>query len=294
MTLLLQTVILGLLVGGVYALMSSGFSLVFGVMRIINLAHGAMIVLAAFLSWWVWDRTGIDPLVVGVVITPVMYVVGRVLYRLVIARVHRIDHELAMVASFGVAILAGGVMSLIWGTEVRSATPGYFNTSYQLGSVVVPRAQLYAFAGALAILGALYALLRGTFLGRAIRACSENRDSAALVGIEVERTMAQMFAIGAATTGFGGAALSVIYQFVPDSHYVWIGRILCVVILGGLGSLLGAALGASILGLGEALTSSYIDTRWATAVPYILIIVILLVRPQGLLGGRLRADGAQA
>ncbi|MFF1822929.1 branched-chain amino acid ABC transporter permease [Kribbella sp. NPDC058245] len=294
MTLLLQTVILGLLVGGVYALMSSGFSLVFGVMRIINLAHGAMIVLAAFLSWWVWDRTGIDPLVVGVVITPVMYVVGRVLYRLVIARVHRIDHELAMVASFGVAVLAGGVMSLIWGTEVRSATPGYFNTSYQLGSVVVPRAQLYAFAGALAILGALYALLRGTFLGRAIRACSENRDSAALVGIEVERTMAQMFAIGAATTGFGGAALSVIYQFVPDSHYVWIGRILCVVILGGLGSLLGAALGASILGLGEALTSSYIDTRWATAVPYILIIVILLVRPQGLLGGRLRADGAQA
>jgi branched-chain amino acid transport system permease protein len=262
-------------------------------MRIINLAHGAMIVLAAFLTWWVWDRTGLDPLLIGVVITPVMYVVGRVFYRTVIARVHRIDPELAMVASFGVAIAAGGVMSLIWGTEVRSATPGYFNTSYELGSVVVPRAQLYAFVGALAILGALYAMLRGTFLGRAIRACSTNRDSAALVGVDVERTMAQMFAIGAATTGFGGAALSVIYQFVPDSHYVWIGRILCVVILGGLGSLLGAALGAAILGLGEALTSSYVDTRWATAVPYVLIIVILLVRPQGLLGGRVRADGAQ-
>jgi branched-chain amino acid transport system permease protein len=292
-TLLLQTIILGLLVGGVYALMSSGFSLVFGVMRIINLAHGAMIVLAAFLTWWVWDRTGIDPLLIGIVITPVMYVVGRVFYRTVIARVHRIDPELAMVASFGVAIAAGGVMSLIWGTEVRSATPGYFNTSYELGPVVVPRAQLYAFVGALAILGALYAMLRGTFLGRAIRACSTNRDSAALVGVDVERTMAQMFAIGAATTGFGGAALSVIYQFVPDSHYVWIGRILCVVILGGLGSLLGAALGAAILGLGEALTSSYVDTRWATAVPYVLIIVILLIRPQGLLGGRVRADGAQ-
>ncbi|NEA32858.1 branched-chain amino acid ABC transporter permease [Streptomyces sp. SID13031] len=293
MTLLVQTVILGLLVGGVYALMSSGFSLVFGVMRIINLAHGAMIVLAAFLTWWVWDRTGIDPLLVGIVITPVMYGIGWLLYRTVIARVHRIDHELAMVASFGVAIAAGGVMSLIWGTEVRSATPGYFNTSFELGSLVVPRAQLYAFVGALAILGALYAMLRGTFLGRAIRACSTNRDSAALVGVDVERTMAQMFAIGAATTGFGGAALSVIYQFVPDSHYVWIGRILCVVILGGLGSLLGAALGAAILGLGEALTSSYVDTRWATAVPYVLIIGILLIRPQGLLGGRIRTDGVQ-
>jgi branched-chain amino acid transport system permease protein len=293
-TLLAQTVILGLLVGGVYALMSSGFSLVFGVMRIINLAHGAMIVLAAFLTWWVWDRTGVDPLLVGVVITPVMYGVGWVLYRLVIARVHRIDHELAMVASFGVAIAAGGVMSLIWGTEVKSATPSYFNTSFELGALVVPRAQLYAFVGALAILGALYAMLRGTFLGRAIRACSTNRDSAALVGVDVERTMAQMFAIGAATTGFGGAALSVIYQFVPDSHYVWIGRILCVVILGGLGSLLGAALGAAILGLGEALTSSYVDTRWATAVPYVLIIAILLIRPQGLLGTRVRSDGVQA
>nr|WP_239062554.1 branched-chain amino acid ABC transporter permease [Streptomyces sp. SID13031] len=291
--MLVQTVILGLLVGGVYALMSSGFSLVFGVMRIINLAHGAMIVLAAFLTWWVWDRTGIDPLLVGIVITPVMYGIGWLLYRTVIARVHRIDHELAMVASFGVAIAAGGVMSLIWGTEVRSATPGYFNTSFELGSLVVPRAQLYAFVGALAILGALYAMLRGTFLGRAIRACSTNRDSAALVGVDVERTMAQMFAIGAATTGFGGAALSVIYQFVPDSHYVWIGRILCVVILGGLGSLLGAALGAAILGLGEALTSSYVDTRWATAVPYVLIIGILLIRPQGLLGGRIRTDGVQ-
>jgi len=290
-TLLVQTVILGLLVGGVYALMSSGFSLVFGVMRIINLAHGAMIVLAAFLTWWVWDRTGLDPLLIGVLVTPVMYGVGWLLYKTVVARVHKADHELAMVATFGVAIAAGGVMSLIWGTEVRSATPGYFNTSIELGSLVIPRAQLYAFVGALAILGALYALLRGTFLGRAIRASSTNRDSAALVGVDVERTMAQMFAIGAATTGFGGAALSVIYQFVPDSHYVWIGRILCVVILGGLGSLLGAALGAAILGLGEALTASYIDTRWATAVPYVLIIAILLIRPQGILGGRLRTDG---
>jgi branched-chain amino acid transport system permease protein len=292
-TLLLQTIVLGLLVGGVYALMSSGFSLVFGVMRIINLSHGAMIVLAAFLTWWVWDRTGLDPLLVGVLVTPVMYAVGWLLYKAVIARVHRVDHELAMVASFGVAVAAGGVMSLIWSTEVRSATPSYFNESFEIGSLAVPKAQLYAFVGAVVMLAGLVALLRGTFLGRAIRACANNRDSAALAGINVERAMAQMFAIGAATTGFGGAALSVIYQFVPDSHFVWIGRVLCVVILGGLGSLLGAAIGAGILGLGEAVTASYIDVRWATAVPYVLIIAILLLRPQGILGDRARADGVQ-
>jgi branched-chain amino acid transport system permease protein len=103
--------------------------------------------------------------------------------------------------------------------------------------------------------------------------------------------MAQMFAIGSATTGFGGAALAVLYQFVPDSHYVWFGEVLCVVILGGLGSFAGAALGALVLGVGEALTAAYWDTRWTTAVPYMLIIVILVVRPQGLLGARLRSEG---
>lgn len=289
---LVQTVILGLLAGGVYALMSSGFTLIFGVMKVLNLAHAAMIVLAAFLTWWVWDRTGLDPLLVGVLVCPVMYGVGWLLYRGVVARVQRIDHELTLVASFGVAVALGGVIALIWGTEARAATPSYFNSSFHLGELVVPSAQLYACAGAIIILLGLYALLRGTFVGRAIRACTADRDGAALVGISVERTMAQMFAIGVATTGFAGAALSVLYQFVPEAHYVWIGRILCVVILGGLGSFAGAGLGAAVLGISEAITSSYVDTRWATAVPYILIIALLLVRPQGLLGGRTRADGA--
>ena len=125
-----------------------------------------------------------------------------------IARVHHIDHELTMVATFGVAIAAGGVMSLIWGTETRTVTPSYFNTSFEIGRLVVPQAQLYACVGALVhTAGCWWRCLRGTFLGRAIRACSSNRDGASLVGIDVERTMAQMFAIGAATTAFAGAAL---------------------------------------------------------------------------------------
>jgi len=292
--LLIQTLTLGLLVGGVYALMSSGFTLIFGVMRVINLAHASTLVLAAFLTWWIWDRTGIDPLVVGVVISPVMYAVGWLLYKAVISRVQRVDPELTLVASFGVAVALGGVMSLIWGTEARAATPSYFNTSFQLGEIVVPRAQLYSCIGALVMLVVLYGVLHGTFLGRAIRASASDRDSAALVGISVERTMTQAFAIGAATTGFGGAALSVLYQFVPDAHYVWIGRVLCVVILGGLGSLFGAGLGAVLLGVSEALTASYLDTRWATAVPYLLIIAVLVIRPQGLTRHRLRTDGALA
>lgn len=294
MTLLIQTAILGLLAGGVYALMSSGFTLVFGVMRVMNLSHAALVIVAAFLSWWIWDTSGLDPLLAGLVVTPVMYAVGWLIYKTVVARVHRVDPELALVASFGVAVATEGVLALVWGTSSRTSTPSYFNASFDLGDVVVPKAQLYAAAGAVAMLGLLVALLRGTFVGRAIRACATNREGALLVGIDVERTQAQMFAIGAATTGFGGGALSVLYQFVPDSQDIWIGRILCVVILGGLGSLWGAGLGAAVLGLGEAFTASYIDTRWATAVPYFLIIAILVLRPQGLLGRRTRADAATA
>lgn len=294
MTLLLQTLVFGGLVGGVYALMSSGFTLVFGVMRVINLAHGALLVLGAYLSWWVWQQTGLDPLLAGIGTSVVMYGVGWLLYRGVIARVQRHDHELTLVASFGVAVAAGGVIALLWGTEVRAATPPYFTASFRVGELVVPQAQLFACIGALVLLAGLYALLHATSTGRAIRACATSRDGATLVGIDVERSMAQMFAIGAATTGFGGAALSVLYQFVPDSHYVWIGRVLCVVILGGLGSFAGAALGAVILGVGEALTAAYVDLRWATAVPYALIILILVVRPHGLLGARMRTEGAPA
>lgn len=291
MTLLLQTLIFGALTGGVYALMSSGFTLIFGVMRVINLAHGALLILAAYLTWWLWNRTGIDPLALGAGISVVMYGVGWLLYKAVIARVQRIDPELTLVASFAVAIAGAGAIALIAGTEARAATPSYFNTSFHVGGLVVPRAQLYACIGALILLGCLYALLHRTALGRSIRACATSRDGAALVGIDVERTMAQMFAIGCATTGFGGGALAVLYQFVPDSHYVWIGRVLCVVVLGGLGSFAGAALGAAILGFGEALTAAYWDARWITAVPYMLIIAILVVRPDGLLGARTRIDG---
>ena len=293
MTFLFQTLILGTLVGGVYALMASGFTLTFGVLRIINLAHPAMLVIGAYLSWWLWQRTGVDPLLAGVGICAVMYGIGWLLYQ-VIARVQRIDHELTLVASFGVAVAAGGVLAFVFGTEVRTATPSYFNTSFQVGGLLIPRAQLYACAGALLLLGALYALLHGTFLGRAIRACATNRDGAALVGIDVDRVVSQTFAIGAATTGFGGAALAVLYQFVPESHYVWIGRVLCVVILGGLGSFAGVGLGALVLGVGEAMTASYYDVQWATAVPYVLIIAILVIRPQGLVRRRLRTDGVLA
>ena len=158
--------------------------------------------------------------------------------------------------------------------------------------MVVPRAQLYAFLLAAGVTVALQLVVRRTWLGHAIMAAAENPDGARLVGVQPARVGAWIFAIATATTAFGGAALSFLYQFTPDSQDVWIGLTLSVVILGGLGSIPGAFAAGLLLGLAESVTSAYVSVRWAEAVPTILILLVLLIRPQGLFTLAARQDAA--
>lgn len=290
MTVLAQTVVFGVLVGGVYALFATGLTLIFGVMKIVNMAHGAFLVLSAYLCYSVSRHAGIDPLVAALAVAPVMAALGYALYRLIIERAQRIDQGLAIVATFGVAILAEGVIALIWGPDPSSSTPSYFNQAFHLGGVSVPKAQLYAAAVALAVTAGLQVLVKRTWLGHAIVAASENPEGARLVGVDPARVGAAVFALAVGTTAFGGAALSFLYQFTPDSQDDWIGLTLSVVILGGLGSIVGAVAGGLLLGLAEAFTSAYLSVRWATAVPLLMILVVLTVRPEGLLSSRTRED----
>ena len=142
------------------------------------------------------------------------------------------------------------------------------------------------------MLGLLYFALTHTWMGRAIRASSQNLDAAQLVGVSATSVAALTFALGASTTGVGGSILSVLFAFFPASHYLWISRLLGIIVLGGMGSLPGAVVGALLLGIAETVTASYISLRWATVVFYLVIMVVLLVRPQGLFGTRLREDAA--
>jgi branched-chain amino acid transport system permease protein len=217
-------------------------------------------------------------------------VLGVVLYKLVIERVQRIDHGLTIVATFALAIIAEALIALVWGPNQTSTRPPYFNQSFHIGSLVVPRAQLYACLLALAVTVALQVVVRRTWLGHAITAASENVEGARLVGVEPARVGAWIFAIASASTAFGGAALSFLYEFTPDSQDVWIGVTLSVVILGGLGSIPGALAAGLLLGLTEALTSTYVSVRWATAVPTLMILIVLTIRPQGLFTRMTRQD----
>jgi branched-chain amino acid transport system permease protein len=292
MTHLIQAITLGLLIGGVYALMASGLTLIFGVMRIINIAQGAFLVLVAMLTWWLWNETGIDPIIASVVTTPVMFGFGWVAYRLLISRIRGSSPSMSVLLTFGFALVIEGVLNVTAGNRFRSATPSYFEESFRAGAISLPKAQVFGFLAAMAVLTALYFVLTRTWTGRAIRAATQNPSGAALVGVGAAGTAALAFAIGTATTGVGGSILSVLYPFFPASHYDWISRLLGIVVLGGMGSLPGALAGAGILGLAETLTATYGSLGWSTLVFYIVIMAVLLIRPQGLFGAKLREDAA--
>jgi branched-chain amino acid transport system permease protein len=292
MTQLIQTIVLGLLLGGVYALLASGLTLIFGVMDVINVAQGALIILAAFITWAAWSETGLDPLLGVLVTTPAMFLVGYGLYLVTIRWIQGKPPSTSVLLTFGLALVIEGVMGFVWTATLHRATPDYFNQSFTIGDIFLRKAQVYGCAIAVGVLAILYVILRVTWLGRAIRAVSANMSSARLVGVNPSTVAALTFAIGVATTGAGGSIAAVLYPFLPASHYQWISRLLGIIVLGGMGSLPGAVVGALLLGVAETMTQTYISPQWATMVPWVVIMVVLLVRPQGLMGQKLREDVA--
>jgi branched-chain amino acid transport system permease protein len=290
LTQFVQALILGLMIGGVYALLASGLTLIFGVMDVINVAQGALIILSAFITWALWKEMGIDPLLGALITTPSMFVIGWVIYRLTIQWISGRPASTSVLLTFALALVLEGIMGLVWSTTYHSSTPGYVDQSFRAGGFYFPKAQLFGCAIAIGVLAALYMMLTRTWLGRAIRAVSENVSSARLVGVNARKVAALTFAIGVATTGAGGSIASVLYPFLPGSHYQWISRLLGIIVLGGMGSLPGALIGALLLGVAETMTVTYISPRWATMVPYAVIMVVLLARPQGIMGAKLRED----
>jgi branched-chain amino acid transport system permease protein len=291
-TQLIQAIVLGLLLGGVYALLASGLTLIFGVMDVINVAQGALIILAAFMTWAAWNETGLDPLLGAVVMTPAMFLIGYGIYITTIRWIQGKPPSTSVILTFGLALIIEGVMGFVWTATLHRATPEYFNQSFTIGDIYLRKAQVYGCAIAIGVLAILYVILRVTWLGRAIRAVSANMSSARLVGVNPSTVAALTFAIGVATTGAGGAIAAVLYPFLPGSHYAWISRLLGIIVLGGMGSLPGAVVGALLLGVAETMTATYISPQWATMVPWAVIMIVLLVRPQGLMGQKLREDVA--
>jgi branched-chain amino acid transport system permease protein len=282
---LVQGVILGVLTAGVYALMASGQTLIFGVMKVVNLAQGAMVILGAYLSYQLFTSFGIDPLLAIPVTTVVMFVLGVVVQLLFLRPLRAQDRsELSLLVTFAIALLLEGIMSVTWKTSVRSINTSYANSSWTVFGYQITLVRLWAFLLSIAALGVLYLLLTHTRFGRAIRATVQNPESARLLGVEPNRVSAIGFGLGSATAAAAGSIYGLLYPFNSGSHYDLISRLLSIVLLGGLGSIAGAVVGALIVSTSSAIVASAISPSWSEMTFFVILLLVLLVRPQGLFG----------
>jgi branched-chain amino acid transport system permease protein len=283
---LVQVMILGAMLGGVYAVMAAGLTLVFGVMRIVNIAHAAFMLLGAYLAFWLFARFHLDPIVAIAVVMPVLFVAGTAVYRLLFTRIvdsHRYA-EMTVLLTFALALVVEGVIGSVATGIYRTTTPEYASDAIDLGPFYLPTGQLYATVLSFVLLGALLAFLRFTRTGRAIRATMQNRAAAQLVGVNVERISTVTFGIGIALAGASGSLMSFLFTFFPSQHWQWIASLLALIVLGGMGSLAGTIVAAMLLSITAGVVSNALGPTWSPATFYLALFVILMVRPQGLFG----------
>jgi len=285
----IQACILGLLTGGVYALMASGLALGFGVMRVINVAQGALIILGAYLSYTLYSSLGVDPFVGLLVLTPAMFVLGVVL-QIVFLRPLREEEreELSLLVTWAIALGIEGILSVAYQTGYRSTITSYADRSWSVFGYYVSVARTYAFVASAVVLILLFSILRFTKLGRAVRATVQNPTAARLLGVETRLVSALGFGLSVATASAAGAVYGIVFPFNPGSHYDLISRLLTIIVLGGLGSLGGAVIAALFMGLAEALFSAEFSPTWSSFTFFVVLIVMLVLRPQGLFGARVR------
>jgi branched-chain amino acid transport system permease protein len=286
-----QFVVNGLLVGALFAAVAVGFALIWGVVDIINLAHGEMVMLGGYTAYWILSiatGTAEGSVLLFLATIPavggVLFVVGYGLQRTLVQRVIGTDIFLTLLVTFGISIAIQQLAIQAWTANPRSIQVSFADTSLSVAGVVVPKMKLVAFAGAIALTAAMYLFLQRTRTGRAIRAVSQNPEAAALVGIDVERTRAVTFGISSAIAGGAGAFIATILNIQPQMGLIYTLKSFIIVVFGGVGSIPGALVGGLLLGSVEELTAGLVSSQWTLAVSFTLLIVLLVVRPNGLFG----------
>ncbi|AOF94227.1 branched-chain amino acid ABC transporter permease [Sinorhizobium sp. RAC02] len=283
---IIQVLILGLALGGVIALMGSGLALVFGVMRVVNLAHPSLIIGGAYVAYWGFKFTGADPIVLLPVATVIMGAVGMLLYKLLFAREARSAKysEMTVLLTFALAMIVEGLLGALFSNTQRVTSPDYATDAFFLGDVFIPKGQLYAGLISVLLIGALALFLKYSRLGYAIRATAQNREAAELLGVNVNLIGLVAFAIGIGLAGAAGSLVSFVFSFFPAKHWEWIAMLMSVVVLGGMGSILGTVIAAVLLSVIAAFVGTWVGATWSTMTFFLALFIILLVRPQGLFG----------
>jgi branched-chain amino acid transport system permease protein len=281
---LLQTVIKGLLTGMVYSLMALGLTVIFGVMRVVNFAHGEMMVVAMYLAVFAFGVLGVDPLVALIPIAGILFLFGYSLQRTIINRFINVPEHMQFIMMLAIAIILVNVCLLLAGPDAQGVQLDYALDSFEIGDLLLDKVRVYAALGSLLIAFLLFLFFGRTRTGKAIRAAADNYTGALVVGLDVKRLYAITFGIGAACVGAAGALTVMIVQVQPFLSVEYTLLAFTIVIIGGLGSLRGAIAGGLLIGLSEAVAGFLLEPSLKSVFSFALLILVLLIRPQGLFG----------
>ena len=280
----LNVTVAGILTGLVYGLMALGLSVIFGVVRVVNFAHGEMMSIAMYLTVLLFSSLNLDPLVMLVPIAAVLFVFGYALQSgLINPFISRPEHSqfLLLVA---LALIIVNTLLIVFGPDARTVQTSYAFDSFQIGALIVDATKLYAGAAAIVVAGLLFAFFRFAPLGKAIRACADNYTGALVVGLDVKRLYARTFGIGAACVGAAGVMMTLIVDVTPMIGPTYTLLAFVIVITGGLGSMAGALLGGLLIGVTEALAGLLFTPSAKSMFAFAILVLVLLFRPQGILG----------
>jgi branched-chain amino acid transport system permease protein len=282
----LQLCIDALLLGGIYTLMAIGLSLIHGVARVINFAHGESVMLGAYGAFWCFQLAGIDPLIALPLLCLIGTISGYLLFRMVVARVLQAPQENQLLLTFGISLILQSIALICWSADERSANPPYALSSFSLGDLVVGGGPLIGFTVAAVLVVALFLWLRTSELGRAARAVADNRDAALLMGIDVPALYALVFGLSTALGVAAGAVMSFLLPITPLMGFPILIKGFAIIVLGGLGSVAGTVAGAFVLAFAETAIGYYVPdgNGWADAVSFALLFFTLILRPRGILG----------
>lgn len=291
-TLFVQLLISGILLGGIYTLASIGLTLIYGVMKIINFAHGEFLMLAMYTTFWLFLFFHMDPYVSILVVAPLLFILGVVIHRVLIKATIGGSHLTQIFITVGLAIVIENLVLLFWSADFRSINVEYLQRAIVLGpypvlgleEIIVNRARLIAFGIGISLVVAFFFFLKLSYIGKIIRATSQDRSTALLMGINIDKVYTLSFAIGIALVGIAGALMMPIYTVHPFVGFEFVLVMFVVVVLGGMGSIVGAMVAGILIGIVEVFSGYILGSGNKEAIYFLVFIAVLVIRPSGLFG----------
>jgi branched-chain amino acid transport system permease protein len=279
-TLLAQSAVGGVLLGGIYGLLAMGLSLSWGLLRLVNLSHFALAFLSAYLTYHLGTSFNIPPYLSVLIIVPLFFLLGLALHGVFVR--FKVSEFASMLVTFGLTVLIESLIQWVWTADFRKYETAYMHETFQLGTVFIPKLELMAFVCAIALSGAMWLGLHKTMLGRALRAAAQDGPVAAAFGINSVRLSYLLAGLCSATAGVAGVFIALTTTLAPSQIEAWIGVVFAVVIIGGLANPLGALAAGVLIGLSEAITMAVVNPAWAPLVAFSILIALLLSRPKWL------------